>query len=403
MSQSSLGNTDGEGQIGGKVPLTHDGMSNIKGRKIPDHIPELLPRALTAHTVGYETFSNTGDARAPQTVVRGTGPSLSAVNLTLIFWGQEWTTSSPASPVDPNALEIAVRNICNGPYLEAAYRYGNFGNVSVGSVVRTNSPTAPPSFNTPSITGLLTSLLNSDTVAPPPDPPATGDALPTSFYAVMLPSTSSYGPGGLNGLHSYFDWTNPVSPTSPAKRIYFAWVLNNGILDFMTSVFSHELAEAYTDPEGTFIQIAPANSSNWNEVADICRSAAYLDGVLVQSYWSQAQNACVLPFYNFSDVVDNLPTGVDFQVIAIRRAWSRERHSFFIQKIKVQDPVTSNTFQIFTSNAVDLIENGKNTFFVIGTDGVRANVIVVPVHAHFVLSTVPDASTANNLLALPAF
>jgi hypothetical protein len=124
--------------------------------------------------------------------------------------------------------------------------------------------------------------------------------------------------------------------TGSNERVYYAWVLNNGTLDFITTILSHELVEAYTDLEGAFIQIASSSSSNWNEVTDVCRLSAFFDGVLVQSYWSQDQNACVIPFYNFADIRNAVPAGLDLQVIAIRRAWSRERKSFWIQETKLR-------------------------------------------------------------------
>jgi hypothetical protein len=143
--------------------------------------------------------------------------------------------------------------------------------------------------------------------------------------------------------------------------------------------------EAYTDLEGAFIQIATLSPSNWNEVADVCRSSAILDGVLVLSYWSQDQNVCVIPFYNFADIRDAVPAGLDLQVIAIRRAWNRERRSFWIQKSKVMDPATGDTLQVFSIDAIVLIEN-VNTFFVLGAGGARAKVVIKQVRNHAVLS-----------------
>jgi hypothetical protein len=385
---------------GGIVPLTHDGQFNQQPRQIPDDIPVLLERAVAgggAPSVGFENFSNFGDATAPQTIIKGTGPFMSIVNVNLVFWGQEWQSASP--PVTPAAVQQAVRNICNGPYLEAAYKYANHGSASVKNVVSTNTPNAPVSpatFNKASVTTLLTSLLNAGTL---PGPKST--TVGTNLYVVLPPSIAIFGPGGVNGFHAFFDWTNPA--TSSNERVYYAVVLNNGTLDFITTVLSHELVEAYTDPEGTFIQVAPANPNSWNEVGDVCQSSAYLDGVLVQSYWSQDLNACVIPFYEDGEIRDNVPPGLDLQVIAIRRAWSRERRSFWIQKIKVKDLSTGNTFEVFSVDAIVLIENGKNTFFVSGTGGARATVVVKQVHNHAVLSTQPDGTTSDNLLSLPAF
>jgi len=66
-------------------------------------------------------------------------------------------------------------------------------------------------------------------------------------------------------------------------------------LDLITSVFSHELAESVSDPDGDGTQVNPRNSSNWNEICDVCCSSYRLNGVLVQSYWSDRDQACIVP------------------------------------------------------------------------------------------------------------
>ena len=50
---------------------------------------------------------------------------------------------------------------------------------------------------------------------------------------------------------------------------YFAWVLN-GSLDQITQVFSHELAEACSDPMGDAWQVDPRDDTNWHEICDVC-------------------------------------------------------------------------------------------------------------------------------------
>jgi hypothetical protein len=80
--------------------------------------------------------------------------------------------------------------------------------------------------------------------------------------------------------------------------------MNTGSLDFVTAIFSHELVEACTDPEGDAFQIAPANPNNWNEIGDRCEGdflhkllafTGVIDGIRVQPYWSQRDQDCVIP------------------------------------------------------------------------------------------------------------
>jgi hypothetical protein len=78
----------------------------------------------------------------------------------------------------------------------------------------------------------------------------------------------------------------------------FAWVTQNR-LDSFSEIFSHELVEACTDPEGTGWTSTTAcgvNHSGWCEIGDVCEgNAARVNGVLVQRYWSNTDNQCVIP------------------------------------------------------------------------------------------------------------
>jgi hypothetical protein len=110
----------------------------------------------------------------------------------------------------------------------------------------------------------------------------------------MMPSTTRFAGGSATGLHTRIVWSDYDLFDVDNDQTHFAWVQYGG-LDAMTTVFSHELAEAVTDPEGNAIQIAPASSTNWNEIGDVCSSTLNVDGVVVQSYWSALDNACVVP------------------------------------------------------------------------------------------------------------
>jgi hypothetical protein len=64
------------------------------------------------------------------------------------------------------------------------------------------------------------------------------------------------------------------------------------ILDSLTKVNSHELAEAITDPA---LDAWFEDSRGGDEIGDICNtSTTHLGGYLVQNQWSNAQSACVI-------------------------------------------------------------------------------------------------------------
>jgi hypothetical protein len=83
--------------------------------------------------------------------------------------------------------------------------------------------------------------------------------------------------------------------------IPFAWVMNDGTLDYVTTVLSHELIEACTDPNIKTIKIqrgpgsACPDPTRTCEIGDVCSSLALVGGVQVQSYWSKVDNRCIIP------------------------------------------------------------------------------------------------------------
>ena len=118
----------------------------------------------------------------------------------------------------------------------------------------------------------------------------------TLYFVYLPPNVSCVGPGGTGASCSQFCGYHGAF----GGNIYYAvipYVNCNGcvfpgnFLDTLTEVSSHELCEAITDP---------ALSTWWDqntgdEIGDICnRQTATLGGYVVQTEWSNAQNACVI-------------------------------------------------------------------------------------------------------------
>ena len=282
--------------------------------------------------------------------------------------------------------------------MSAAYDYGNFGTVAWKTFYMQSATEPPANFPDSSVSTLLTTLFAGNLV-PLPDSAGQID----QFYVVFMPSTATSGTVGAGGKHKFYNWTNPA--TGKTTKARYAWVLNNSSIDFVTTVFSHELVEAYTDPEGTYIQIQPSSASAWNEVGDICSSVGFVDGIAVQSYWSQKDGACVIPYYADHDFPHGvLPTGARMKVTGIRRSYSKNQRVYFITEFRVQAP-NGDTFHISHTDAEVSILNKNNTYYVHGSDGSEADVKIYtrPATGSTYLATVPDGSKADNLLSLPAF
>lgn len=347
-------------------------------------------------TIVREKYFNTGDAGGPQFLAKGTGPFMSVAHIHLIFWGAEWVGAAP--PVDPLAVRAAVGGICGSAYMDAAYDYGNSGPVAWKTFYMQSATEPPAKFPDSSVSSLLTTLFARNLV-PLPDSENQID----QFYVVFMPSTATSATAGAGGKHKFFNWTNPA--TNKSTKVRYAWVLNNSSIDFVTAVFSHELVEAYTDPEGTYIQIQPGNANNWNEVGDICSSVGYVDGIAVQAYWSQKDQACVIPYYVDHGFPHGVPpAGARLKVIGIRRTYSKNQRLYFISELRAQAP-NGDTFHISRTEGETSILQKKNTYYVHGSDGTEADVKIYtrPSTGSTYLATVPDESKADNLLSLPGF
>ncbi|MFZ0066371.1 MAG: DUF3892 domain-containing protein [Pseudolabrys sp.] len=328
-------------------------------------------------------FTGPGDS-TNSVVDNGGGLVLTDVPLRLIFWGREWGQAIP--PV-PSADVIAdVEKILAGPYLDAARQYG-ITNAYVDSIVTRDSDDPPNPFNNKDAGNLVAGLIDDGTF-PEPD-----DDYRAALYVVFLPQQVGLPgaqqvlqlPPDLGGLHSfssYVDYDPPIDFDD--DRFYWAWVFNDGNRADISSLFSHELVEALTDPSGDTIQIKPRDPTNWNEVGDVCRSTWVLNGVTVQSYWSKIDNACVVPDH----------VGNDFQVKWIYRP---RRIEWLGGTMGDGTP-----WQMPREQVMNRIRAGDQFFVHAPQSG--GNVLVGIYYldiTHPYLATAPDGEPDDNLLSLP--
>ena len=307
--------------------------------------------------------------------------------------GAEWTKPNP--PTSPQGIEAAVQTLCRSGYFDQLKEYRWFERITYGGSYYASTTEPPAQFVRANVQGLVTGLIGSGQL-PKPNSGNYWDWI----YVVLMPSTTAYQPGGLSGEHSVASWKDPS--TNVTLTPFVAWILN-GTLDQMTVTISHELAETITDPKGTGIQLSPASPTNWNEIGDVCASVAYLHGVAVQSYWSQAAGGCVIPYSQSDSLFQNVPAGLSLQVIATQLNYSRELKQYWIGQIRAKDGV-GQVYDLYRGQAAGLIDSGANSLYVIGADGSRADVEVAATpDGHAYLRTRPDGTTADNLLSLPHF
>jgi len=235
----------------------------------------------------------TAGASAPLDIrfADGGGLVLPSVHVWPIFWGSSWATArAPAA----TQIKDAITTMLAGPYMSALDQYRNIQKGSlVGSTMLTTSDPGD-SFSNEDVIQLIYGLLLAGTI---PEPVLD----PFLLYVVFLPPGIPFAQPGVIGEHSYFTYYDfsqlALANAELIANVHYGWVINDGTLDLVTTVFSHELVEACADPEGTAITglEGSCQGSGWCEIGDVCASTGVVDGVAVQSYWSQRDRACVVP------------------------------------------------------------------------------------------------------------
>ncbi len=237
------------------------------------------------------TYSVPGDAQPTDSASNAGGALILHAHLELVFWGTAWQSISGPSAAD---VVNAVTTLLGSPYLLGLAQYG-FQDAAVRGSTIVTSPAPPVNYSTDDPMNLVWSLIDDGKF---PEPDDTGGRI---LYIVFMPPgtnppaiPNANPPANALGAHS-----DPSDYDFPAD-VERAWAgfVSYGTLDYMTTVFSHEFVESVTDPEpnGGPAWLMSRSIGGGNEIGDACNNTIdYLNGVMVQAYWSQRQRACVIP------------------------------------------------------------------------------------------------------------
>jgi hypothetical protein len=231
------------------------------------------------------------------------GKKLSAPWLLPIFWGSDWPANSPTHP-SIDQVVAGVREIVSSPYESALSQWG-VGRAEMyggwpGRTISILNEEPPNPFTVNDVLSFIIRNMNNGIVAEPDD----SDPIDT-VYCVFMPYTATHDdPPGFQiiGENFWAQWTEGYSfpfDWSNSKHAYFMWV-GGRTLDDYTTVFSHELVEILTCPEGDGIVAGPGTPgcppTGDCQIGDVCTGICdFLNGAKVQAYWSQSNNACVIP------------------------------------------------------------------------------------------------------------
>jgi len=315
-----------------------------------------------------------GGPGAGTTVSFGGDSTIMEARVALLFYGGAWNNLA----LSPNCdnIQSAVQTLLATPYTSQLIDYQCNGatNGSIWNRVITNPPGNP--FDPNDCGGVVNDLINNYySTLPLYNRP--------NFYAFFLPpGVTCQQPG--NGAHSN------------DGNVYYSWQLY-GSLNFITQVFSHELVEAMTDPNGNAWQVDPRDSGpngTWNEICDVCGNAALpVNGVMAAAYFSTSYKACVVPQPDPPPPPPpSLPNG-DYEISCARFEYHNQNAyiGFIGGNWNGQDWV------MFESDAIKRMQKGELAFYTLA-DGERANVSIgISQTNNQYLTTSPDGTQQNNL------
>ncbi len=227
------------------------------------------------------TYGQAGDAQSYDSASYQGGTFVQSVSLELVFWGSEWQTLTSPSSGD---IVGAVKKMVQSPYFMGLTQYG-FQDIHVrGATTLLSDP--PSTFDFSDVGNQAWDRIDGGTF-PHPDDEAV-------VYMFFMPKSASFNDANVRGSHGA---PSDFDPPFDLDRAWVGWS-SYGSLDYVTDVFSHELVEMITDPEpSSEAWVITRNLNGGNEFGDACNNTVdYLDDVMVQAYWSQAQHACTIPF-----------------------------------------------------------------------------------------------------------
>lgn len=250
-------------------------------------IPEIAGGVVNAHILSSTSSIEPvvlekppgGGAGGADKFVDNGGTVIQVVQLYLIYWGNAWT----GSPT-PSAAQItgACQTMLASSYMPGLAQYRGIGRGFVRGSATITSSNPPNGFTDSNVSNFIDGQITAGTIPGP-------DVDNQTLYCVVMPQGVNASNTSFIGEHTFY--------TRSGKRIHFAWITNSGKLNDITTIISHEVVESVTDPEGSaFLGVAgTCSQGGWCEIGDVCSSRSILDGVTVQSYWSNQAAGCVVP------------------------------------------------------------------------------------------------------------
>jgi len=277
--------------------LIEHGAARVQARGIASAINGLIVDRTTLTRVHLplirsRNFAGAGGSGGSGVVVQGPGRVLTNVHVKPVFWGTAWYHHLTPGPGD---ILWALQSIFLGPYMSGMGQYGVGNGWLDPNPIFTGLSIDPPNpFKETDLRNIITALIDntaSGAAGSLPNPATDSQLLPVIF----TPRDVSFEDADYNGFNNFMSHKGATFP--------YVWVKNIGDLDFLSGVYSHELAEVCTDPFQSGVE-GPAGSCGQSgacQIADYCygneagRGSGFIGGVDVSAYWSIQAGGCFLP------------------------------------------------------------------------------------------------------------
>ena len=231
--------------------------------------------------------ANAAAAATSAQLVYNNGPLLTSVQVFTIFWGTAWQQAPLSNTVQ--SINSFFDFILTSSLIDQLVEYSVQGQqIGHGSRIGTTTLTTPTLGTTVAdsdIQQMLNTSIANNTL---PQPNA------NTLYFIYLPTGVTVTQGGSSSCQAFCGYHDNIN-----GQIFYAVMpypdcsgctSNLATLDSLTSISSHELCEAITDPipgQGWYDQ------SN-GEIGDICAwQTKQVGNYTVQKEWSNSANACV--------------------------------------------------------------------------------------------------------------
>jgi hypothetical protein len=259
----------------------------------------------------------------PSTVTLHGGPVIPHVQVTNVFYGQDWSQSGNLA--NAQNINTFTSTLTRSSYMSMLGEYGVGMGSYKGYDVQATGPAAYTTVSESTIQNMLAGEINSGRVPTPTSSTVYAVYLPPNVhsqldvqYSDMAHHNSFWAPVGFwywNGSqaqHGYYYAQVPymVIP-SPQGNLADNGSNLIGLNDFekQTELTSHELAETVTDPQvwedssGNWYGTGWHDGSNGNylgkEIGDIVnQQVAWLDGFAVQREWSNYFQTGIVPAWD---------------------------------------------------------------------------------------------------------